>query len=433
MRRWRDRRLHHQLFAWLASTILATIAISGLVLNSFGPFESGKSPLGMHVNQVTAFASERFAERWDDPAARDALASEVAEAFGAQLTLVDTDGQQLFSSSEAPCRGGTLHLDVERHGERLGRVDACVQGLRRFRPAIALSVMATVCVVLWTAAAILARRITRPLSLLIATTREIGSGNLSARVRLGRHQRGELRSLAESVNEMAQRIERQMKDQRELLAAVSHEVRSPLARLRLGAEILRTDPNNVRALDSIEQEVVELDGLVGNLLASSRLDFGTSNKQDVVVADLFRQVLSRHQLPDSLLHDRSEGARAVVDPTLISRALDNLIDNAVRHAGGVCACSLRPGDVGEAAFVFEVRDAGQGFDKDVLPRIFEAFYRGPGDARLAPSSLGLGLALVRRIALAHGGDAWAKNVEGGAIVAFSVVAGLPTIAGTRER
>jgi two-component system, OmpR family, sensor kinase len=433
MRRWRDRGLHHQLFAWLALTILATIAISGLVLSLFGPFESGKSPLGLHVNQVTAFAAERFAERWSDVAARDTLASEVAQAFGAQLTLFDANGRQLFSTSQARCHGATFHLDVVRQGEALGRVDACMQGLRRFRPAIALTVMASVCVVLWTAAAILARRMTRPLSLLIATTREIGSGNLSARVRLGRHQRGELRSLAESVNDMAQRIERQMKDQRELLAAVSHEVRSPLARLRLGAEILRADPQNARALDSIEQEVVELDGLVGNLLASSRLDFGTSNKQDVAVGDLFLQVLSRHQLPATLFEDRSEGARAAVDATLISRALDNLIDNALRHAGGVSACTLRPGDAGAKTLVFEVRDTGQGFARDVLPRVFEAFYRGPGDARVAPGSLGLGLALVRRIALAHGGDAWARNVDGGAIVAFSVVASPAASASARAR
>jgi two-component system OmpR family sensor kinase len=423
MRRWRDRSLHHQLFAWLALTILATIGISGFVLSLFAPFESGKSAFGMHVNQVTEFASERFAERWADPAARDALAREVADAFGAQLSLFDARGEPLFISSEAGCRGATFHLDVERQGERLGRVDACVQGLRRFRPTIALTVMASVCLVLWTAAAILARRMTRPLSLLIATTREIGSGNLSARVRLGRHQRGELRSLAESVNDMAQRIERQMKDQRELLAAVSHEVRSPLARLRLGAEILRTDPNNSRALDSIELEVVELDGLVGNLLASSRLDFGTCSKQDVVLASLIRQVLSRHRLSEELFDDRSGSARAPVDPTLISRALDNLIENALRHAGGVSACSLSPAEGSKPAFVFEVRDAGPGFAADVLPRIFEPFYRGHAGESMAPGSLGLGLSLVRRIARAHGGDAWAKNVEGGgAQVSFSVAA-----------
>jgi signal transduction histidine kinase len=335
--------------------------------------------------------------------------------------------------------------------------------MRHFRPLIGLTVLGSVCLVLWTAAALLARRITRPLSLLIDTTREIGSGNLSARVRLGRHQRGELRLLAESVNDMAQRIERQMKDQRELLAAVSHEVRSPLARLRLSAEILRNDAANAQALDSIELEVVELDGLVGQLLASSRLDFESSRKQDVVAGDLFRQILARRQLDAGLLDDRSGGAVAHVDATLITRALDNVLDNAIRHAGRVSGCSLRivekarvvrpvsldaeevpetnmpagpgspggsaratergePGtDSGHEVLVFEVRDSGPGFPERVLPNVFEAFYRGPDAPRGASGSLGLGLALVRRIARAHGGDAWAENLEGGgARVAFSV-------------
>jgi two-component system, OmpR family, sensor kinase len=277
--------------------------------------------------------------------------------------------------------------------------------------------------VLWTAAALLAHRLARPFSLLIDTTREIGSGNLSARVRLGRHQHGELRLLAESVNDMASRIERQMKDQRELLAAVSHEVRSPLARLRLSAEILRADPTNAPALDSIELEVVELDALVGQLLASSRLDFETLSQQEVRLGDLFRQVLSRHQIPASTLDDQSQNTAARVDTTLIARALDNLLDNAVRHGGAVAGCRLRLSAVATGGeLVFEVRDSGSGFAPHVLPNVFEAFYRGPGTSSGAPASLGLGLALVRRIALAHGGKAWAENVPGGgALVAFSVL------------
>ncbi len=417
MRRWRDRRLHHQLFAWLALTILAAVAMSGLVLGLL--VEPERAPFGARLGQVTQFASRQFAERWHDEPARTQLARDVAEAFGAQLTLSDPGGRLLLETGSESCRGQRFGIDVTQGGAVIGRVEACMPGYRRFRAAVALSVLSTVCLVLWTAAALLARRITRPLSLLIDTTREIGSGNLSARVRLGRHQRGELRLLAESVNDMAQRIERQMKDQRELLAAVSHEVRSPLARLRLGAEILRADPENVQALDSIELEVVELDGLVGNLLASARLDFETLSPKEVILCDIFRQVLSRHQLSPALLDDRSAAATARVDATLIARALDNLLDNAVRHAGGVASCSIRPSN--GPGWVFEVRDAGPGFADGDLTKVFDAFYRGPAGANAAPGSLGLGLALVRRIARAHGGDAWAANdASGGACVAFSV-------------
>jgi two-component system, OmpR family, sensor kinase len=456
MRRRRERRLHQQLFAWLALTILATIAVSALVLSLLQP---AQAPFNRVVDQGASFAIRQFAERWHDPVARDRLARDIADTFGVQLTLADAQGAQLLRAGPEPCRGPRHGLEIVRGAERLGRVDACLHGVRHFRPLIGLTVLGSVCLVLWTAAALLARRITRPLSLLIDTTREIGSGNLTARVRLGRHQRGELRLLAESVNDMAQRIERQMRDQRELLAAVSHEVRSPLARLRLSAEILRNDAANVPALDSIELEVVELDGLVGQLLASSRLDFESSRKQDVVAGDLFRQILARRQLEAGLLDDRSGGAVARVDATLITRALDNMLDNAVRHAGRVSGCSLRvAGSAGPSpraaergsagavsgqegapiepgrdtrsphrdspdveVLVFEVRDPGPGFPEDVLPKVFEAFYRGPDAPRGTSGSLGLGLALVRRIARAHGGDAWAENLAGGgAQVAFSV-------------
>jgi two-component system OmpR family sensor kinase len=460
MRRRRERRLHQQLFAWLALTILATIAVSALVSSLLEP---SLAPFNRVVDQGASFAMRQFAERWHDAAARDRLARDIADTFGVQVTLADAHGTQLLRAGPELCRGPRHGLEIVRGAERLGRVDACLHGTRHFRPLIGLTVLGSVCLVLWTAAALLARRITRPLSLLIDTTREIGSGNLTARVRLGRHQRGELRLLAESVNDMAQRIERQMKDQRELLAAVSHEVRSPLARLRLSAEILRNDPANAPALDSIELEVVELDGLVGQLLASSRLDFESSRKQDVVAGDLFRQILARRQLDPGLLDDRSGGAVVRVDATLVTRALDNMLDNAVRHAGRVSGCSLRvagaagpsprgaerggagamSGQEGAAGgapvepgreprsphrdspdgevLMFEVRDPGPGFPEHVLPRVFEAFYRGPDAPRGTSGSLGLGLALVRRIARAHGGDAWAENLAGGgAQVAFSV-------------
>ncbi len=421
--RWHDRLLHQHLFAWLALTILSTVAVSGVVLNVLQPV---RGPFDLMHGRVAELTSRQFAGRWHDERARDALARDLAETFGASITLRGADGRLLLRAGPESCRGPRHELDITQSGQgsaRLGRVEACLEGLRRFRPASALIVLGSVCLVLWTAAALLARRITRPLSLLIDTTREIGGGNLSARVRLGRHQHGELRLLAESVNDMAARIERQMKDQRELLAAVSHEVRSPLARLRLCAEILRADPANSGALDSIELEVVELDGLVGQLLASSRLDFETLSKQEVQLGDLFRQVLSRHQLPSSSLDDQSRGAVARVDATLIARALDNLLDNAIRHGGSVATCRLRPwAAAGGNELVFEVRDAGAGFDEHILPNVFEAFYRGPGKVGDAPGSLGLGLALVRRIALAHGGRAWAENVPGGgALVAFSVL------------
>ena len=108
-------------------------------------------------------------------------------------------------------------------------------------------------------------------------------------------------------------------------------------------------------------------------------------------------------------------AELEADPTLLARALANLLDNAARHGGGATSLQVET-DPSEVRFVVE--DAGPGIPEHVLPRVFDSFVRGE---RGGASSLGLGLALVRRIALAHGGRAFAENRhQGGARVGFSV-------------
>jgi len=423
------RRLQHQLFLWLGMTSLATVIAAGLALHGQ---ESSASSWPRRLRQLGEFAAAQFADHWADAADRHAFAERVAEAFEATLWLSDAQGRELDHVGAESCHGPQQSLRVTRQGQDLGSVRVCLPGARNFGRAL-LAVLGSACLVLWASAALVARRLVRPLSLLIGTTREIGSGNLSARVRLGRHQHGELGLLAESVNDMAQRIERQMRDQRELLAAVSHEVRSPLARLRVASEILRSGAPNPQVLDAVEREVNELDVLVGKLLASSRLDFDSLSKQPVVAAELFADVFERRKLDPKLLDDQTRGQRAPVDPTLIARALDNLLENAERHGGGVAGCTLRveltaapqraaaaPAP-GAEQLIFEVRDAGPGFEPRALPHVFEAFYRAGERERPGPGSLGLGLALVQRIARAHGGRAWAENLPGGgARVAFSV-------------
>jgi signal transduction histidine kinase len=269
--------------------------------------------------------------------------------------------------------------------------------------------------ILWGASGAITWRLVRPLDELLRVTREIGQGNLAARMRLHRHHRNELGEIAETVNDMAVRIERQISDQRELLAAVSHEIRTPLARLRVLVELERTAPNDPKRLDAIEAELVEIDGLVGQLLAQSKLDFSALDKRRLSANELATAAIERAQLASTLLNGLEGDDQVLVDPNLVARALANIISNAERHGVGLVELSVtRSGTFVEFAAI----DAGPGIDSSVLSRMFAPFERG-GDK----AGLGLGLSLVERIARAHGGHAFATPRQGGgAVVGFRIPA-----------
>jgi signal transduction histidine kinase len=290
---------------------------------------------------------------------------------------------------------------------------------------------------LWGASGRLAMRLTRPFVELARVAQEIGRGNLSARYSLARHGRwGEAFLIGVSINEMVARIEKQLKDQRELLAAVSHEVRTPLARIRMLVELGRTRAEgdrflvDAKTLDDLDREVIEIDTLVGELLASSRLDFtdlarAPLDARDVVERALERQALTGENSPKVALPEAPLSFRA--DPTLVQRALTNLLQNAVVHAGGVESVVVTEAD---DRVRFEVNDRGPGLAEGDETRIFDPFYRGAGatGATDTHAALGLGLALVQRIAKAHGGRAFAERRAeadgGGARIGFEIPRGV---------
>ncbi len=271
--------------------------------------------------------------------------------------------------------------------------------------------------VLWMASGAIAFRLTRPLLVVVDAARKIGAGDLSTRIPV-RHQRGELVLLAEAINDMAARLEKQLADQRALLAAVSHELRTPLGHVRVLLETARDAPGgpSLALIDELEREVLDVDRLVDRLLASSRLDFATIDRRVADVGALAVGAVERAGVAPERLAVEGDCA-AAVDPTLVRRALANLLENAQAHGGGAVAVRVeRRGD----DVAVEVDDAGPGVAAGDRVRIFAPFERGarPSDGGNvvdtgAAGGLGLGLALVARIAAAHGGRAWLDDRPGG--------------------
>lgn len=409
--RYVGARLRRRIFAWFTWGIVTTAVVVLLVM---GLIARVQEPEWVRTFEKSrAWVGKQFARDWDDPRARERFAREAAADLSADLELYDASGAALLSTGGACGRHG-LDIPVTRDGQALGLAKVCwphPPGYGWRWPVMLLVGLFAV----WMASGRVARRLARPLDELTEVVRRIGQGDLSARAELSCHEPDEIGVVADSVNDMAHRIQKQMNDQRELLATVSHELRTPLARVRIISELGRDAGATPKIFDDLDREVEEMDALVGELLASSRVEFGQVARRELDVKDLGLRALERAGLPPTALDVRGDGATVNADPTLLQRALANLLDNAKRHGGGADALVV---DVGPESTRFEVLDRGPGVPDDAST-LFHKFTRGPNGENT--EGLGLGLALVRRIAEAHGGAAWAsKRDGGGAAIGFSV-------------
>lgn len=255
-----------------------------------------------------------------------------------------------------------------------------------------------------------ANRLTRRLKALRQGVEAFGSGQLQHRVDV--EGRDEVADLAQSFNQAAQRIEDLVSAHRNLLANASHELRSPLARLKMAVSMMaELPPERGEALrQEINQDIKELDALVEEVLLASRLD--AKAELDRQPVDLLGLAAEEARRVDALLEaDQACGQPFECDERLVRRAMRNLLENAKRYGGVeepiLLALSATPSQV-----QIKVCDRGPGVPAEQRERIFEPFYRLPGHAEHA-GGVGLGLSLVRQIAQRHGGQIRCEAREGG--------------------
>jgi len=250
------------------------------------------------------------------------------------------------------------------------------------------------------------RRLTRRLEILQRGVEVFGSGRLSHRV----DARGEdeVAAVARSFNQAAQRIEDLVRSNRSLLANASHELRSPLARLKMAVSMFdHTDPAQHEELRrEIDRDIRELDELVEEVLLASRLDARSDMQPELVdLLGLLVEEAARVGVDVG-----GEEVQVLGEERLLRRALRNLLENARRYGGDEVSADV--GTLPDGRIEISIRDRGPGVPAEFRERIFEPFYRLPGHAERA-GGVGLGLSLVRQIAERHGGRVRCEGREGG--------------------
>ena len=272
------------------------------------------------------------------------------------------------------------------------------------------------------------RKLLQRLETLQRSVQRFGEGDLSARV--AEQGQDEVADLARQFNAAAARIQTLVQSHKSLLANASHELRSPLTRIRMGLELMQGGQPSPAFRAEIERNITELDQLVDEILLASRLDAGAADVGTVEPVDLVGLAVEECVRVDAELQvgaggaDDDAAAATIEVPgvsKLLRRAVRNLLENARRYSQGEVTLHItRDGSTA----VLRVCDLGPGVPPDQRERIFEPFYRLPGASERA-GGVGLGLALVRSIAARHGGSVVCEGRPDGAAGACFVLR-LPT-------
>lgn len=363
---------------------------------------------------------------------------------GSEIYLFDADGKPLTSqNSDVAASVADQVRQTQQHVSSVtalgritwgravvspsGRTYIFVTRLRQpYQPRrlTAAQVLAAI-VVAGVIAYFLALYLTSPLEKLQSTVQEFARGNLKARAtpQLG-NRRDELADLGREFDQMAERISTLIESQKRLLADISHELRSPLARLSVALELARKNapPAAVSPLNRIEQESERINMLVGHLLALTRLESGAERvpNETVMLEELVHQVVDDAEFEAKPQRKevkivQLEKCRVNGSPELLRSAIENVIRNAVRYTSERTAVEVALSWKLDTA-VLTVRDHGPGVPESDLEHIFEPFYRVSEARDRASGGAGLGLSIADRTVKLHGGTINATNAEDGLLV-----------------
>ncbi len=443
----RHRTLRSRLFLWFVGAILLAMATSALVVVTTRP-----DPV-TGVETVARNVSSHLALVWGDADATRAYVDEVRDVTGFDVRLVRELRELPRNVRRVAERGGVIaprgagaHLRAQSSAGRSSSARSSSSRSGRARSpghgggSVSRSFSSSSCSRPWRAAS--PTSWPRPSSNSPAPPTASAAGDLAFRTDIARGALRwtvrEVRDVAVSFNRMADRVEAMVRGQRELLGAISHELRSPLGRARVALEIARdrlppdapdaSGRSPARALDDVDKQLGAVDGLLGDLLDVTRAGLADLRKERRPLVEWLRSRIAEEPQPPPIELSVAAGAEELavsIDAALLARAVHNLLANARAHGHPLDAplqvAVERRGDTARVT----VRDKGPGFPEGFADKAFEPFVRGDA-ARARPAEgpgHGLGLAIVRRVVEAHGGRTFARNgAGGGAEVGFDLPA-----------
>ena len=412
-----------------------TIYITGFVLvfvigGLFLAFESARPPPRGEIRIWSQHVVDDLARWRDDPAG---LATQIDELTSVrfEVSLYRPDGSLLASNVTPPLPLGkdSVTREVVEHGQVVMRG---VGFLRRPTRAV-LTGWVVLFLSLFLLVVVIVRHVGTPLQRLANAANRFGAGELTARADIRRSD--ELGQVGRAFDQMADRITGLMTAQRELMANVSHEFQTPLARIQVAVDLMADgmDVHVKELLPEISQDLKELERLIDDVMTLSRFQLADAqgahlamplHREDVQIGELVARSASRFKNQHGarvLSVDVAGDARLSVDQTLLRRAIDNLLDNAHKYSEPDRNIELSATRTDHRIQIV-VTDHGIGIDDADLPRLFTPFFRTDRSRSRKTGGVGLGLILARRIAEAHDGEIHVVSEVG---VGTSVTLDLP--------
>lgn len=423
------RSIQIKIVVWCVCVLLGSFAGFFALVAWQSNTSQGPGRLLLRLTQVIAEHAFDLYDRSDSQALRKYLAR-MDETVTGTHHLVDRDGRDVLTGTNyaallraadrvpvfaLPMRGQIILAVPSQNGRLFLLVRRPAPNVLQSQIPFFLLILAAITFF----CSILAVDIASPLKKMAVAMQRFGAGALDARLEIRR--RDEIGQLGEAFDQMTGRIQALLHAERQLLQDVSHELRSPLARLGVSIQLAKCEPGRDAALTQMERELARLDALIGDLISMTRAEGElTSRHFEIVRLDLLARDLcdtchleaSQKQCSIHFTNHAGE-AELLAAPELLWRAVENVLRNAIRYAPNSTEIHLTLALASADSFDLTIRDVGPGIPEADLTLVFHPFYRTDPARQQDTGGIGLGLSIAERAIRFHHGQIWASNASPG--------------------